>query len=330
MLTYIARRLVGAVGVLFVVTLVTYIIFFLVPSNPAVLYSGRTSSAATIVATKKKLGLDKSVPVQYVQYVKGLFAGRDYSAGPGDVSHCSAPCLGYSFKNNVAVRSLIVDRLPVTISIALGAGVLWLAFGLLSGVLSALRKGTVFDRAAMIVSLAGVSLPVFFTALLSLSVFSYQFNLLPNVHYVNLLDDPLMWARNLLLPWLTLAFLYAALYTRLTRASMLETMSEDYIRTARAKGLAERTVVRRHALRAALTPLVTVFGLDLGQLLGGAIITEKAFGFQGIGALAINAIDQSDLPIVIGVTLIAAFFIVMANLLVDILYGVIDPRVRYA
>jgi peptide/nickel transport system permease protein len=223
---------------------------------------------------------------------------------------------------------LIQDRLPVTMSLAAGAAVLWLIGGVGVGVLSALRRGSLLDRAAMAAALAGVSLPIFFTGLLSLAVFSYKLGWFPDVHYVGLTDDPLLWARNLTLPWITLAFLYAALYARLTRASMLEAMEEDFIRTARAKGLRERDVVVRHGLRASLTPILTIFGLDLGLLLGGAFLTESTFSLPGIGKFAVDAVSAKDLPEILGVTLIGAFFVVLANLVVDVLYAVADPRVR--
>ncbi len=195
--------------------------------------------------------------------------------------------------------------------------------------LSALRRGSIFDRLSMGVALAGVSLPVFFTGLIALELFSYKWPMFPNVHYVGITTNPLLWARNLVLPWVTLAFLYAALYARLTRAGMLETMGEDYIRTARAKGLPERTVVVKHGLRAALTPIVTIFGLDLGLLLGGAILTETTFSFPGLGQFTILAIQNQDLPEIQGVVMLASFFIVLANMIVDILYAVVDPRVRF-
>jgi peptide/nickel transport system permease protein len=197
------------------------------------------------------------------------------------------------------------------------------------GVLSALRRGSLFDRAAMAVALAGVSLPIFFTGLLALELFSYKWPLFPNLQYVPITQNPLLWARNLVLPWTVLAFLYAALYARLTRAGMLETMGEDYIRTARAKGLPERTVVVKHGLRAALTPITTIFGIDLGLLIGGAIITEVTFSLHGLGLFTFEAIQNQDFPEVMGVVLLASFFIVIANLAVDVLYAVIDPRVRY-
>jgi len=196
-------------------------------------------------------------------------------------------------------------------------------------VISALRRGTLFDRFSMGLALAGVSLPIFFTGLISLELFSYKWPIFPNVQFVPLTQNPFLWAWNLVLPWVTLAFLYAALYARLTRAGMLETMSEDFIRTARAKGLPERTVIVKHGLRAALTPIITIFGMDLGALLGGAILTEYTFSLHGLGLFTIEAIDNQDFPEIMGVVLLAAFFIVIANLVVDILYAVVDPRVRY-
>ena len=332
MTRYIIRRLIGVVVIMWLVSVITFTIFFMVPkalgSNPAVLFAGRTPSAEVLADVTKRLGLDQPLIVQYGKFAKGIVVGRDFNNGPS-TAHCPAPCLGYSFKNNQPVWQLIVSDLPVTLSIAVGAAVLWLVFGVSIGVLSALRKGSIFDRAAMGVALAGVSLPIYFTGLLALSYVSYQWNILPNVHYVGITQNTIQWARNLLLVWICLSFLFAALYARLTRASMLETMSEDYVRTARAKGLPERTVIRRHALRSSLTPIITIFGLDLGALLGGAILTEVTFGFHGIGKLSLDAIGNQDLPIVLGVTLFAAFFIVMANLIVDLLYAVIDPRVTF-
>jgi peptide/nickel transport system permease protein len=179
------------------------------------------------------------------------------------------------------------------------------------------------------VALAGVSLPIFFTGLLVLDLFSYRWPVFRNVTYVGITTNPLLWAKNLVLPWITLAFLYAALYARLTRAGMLETMSEDYIRTARAKGLPEHTVIVRHGLRAALTPIITIFGMDLGALLGGAVLTETTFSLPGLGQFTLVAINNQDLPEILGVTMLAAFFIIIANLVVDILYAVVDPRVRH-
>ncbi len=334
MVAFVIRRLFAAVLLLLIVSLATFGVFFLVPriagqtsDQLAVQYVGRDPSPEAVAAVKVKLGLDDPLLVQYAHFVKGIVAGADYTFGP-ETEHCPAPCFGYSFKNHQPVWPQLLDRLPVTASLAAGASVLWLVSGVGIGVLSALRRGTFFDRFAMAIALAGVSLPIFFTGLLSLALFSYKWPIFPNVHYVSLLDNPFSWARNLTLPWITLAFLYAALYARLTRAGMLDTMGEDYIRTARAKGLPERTVVTKHGLRSALTPILTIFGLDLGLLLGGAVLTETTFSLPGIGKYAIDAIGNNDLPQVLGVTLLGAFFIVMANLVVDILYAAIDPKVR--
>ncbi|MET0422516.1 MAG: ABC transporter permease [Actinoplanes sp.] len=331
MLAYIIRRVINSIITLLVVTAVTFGIFFMVPkltgSDPALLYIGKTSDAASIEGIRTKMGLGDPIPVQYGKFLKGLVVGRDYANGP-DVTHCPAPCLGYSFKTEQEVTPLLLSDIPVTLSLALGAAVLWVLLGVATGVISALRRGTFIDRAVMTGALAGVSLPVYFTGLLASAVFVYWLGWLPQGQYVPFFENPAEWFTQLILPWITLAFLFAATYARLTRANMLETLGEDYIRTARAKGLKERTVIGKHALRSGLTPLVTIFGLDLGALLGGAVLTETVFNLRGLGYQALQAIRGNDLPVIIGVTLIAAFFIVFANLIVDLVYGVIDPRVR--
>ncbi|WP_432763104.1 ABC transporter permease [Actinomadura xylanilytica] len=322
----------GAVGLLLIISAVTFSIFFLVPRAAGVSsddlagrFAGKQPDAVTLAAIKDRFGFDDPIPVQYGKYIKAIVVGDTYDTGTEKID-CPAPCMGYSFRTNQPVFDQIVDRTPITLMIALGAAVMWVLAGVSIGVLSALRRGTIFDRMAMAVALAGVSLPVFFTGLLSLAFVVHKWELLPEVNYGGLGDNPF----NLLLPWICLAFLYAALYARLTRAGMLETMNEDYIRTARAKGLSEKTVVVKHGLRASLTPIMTVFGLDLGLLLGGAIITEKTFSIPGLGQLALDGVNQSDLPVVLGATMVAALFIVLANLVVDILYGVVDPRVRHS
>ncbi len=335
MIRYIIRRLLAAVLMLFVVSVVTFAIFFLVPrlagasaEDLASRYVGRSAGQEQLRLMADKLGFHDPLWVQYGRFAKGLVLGADYNTGPLTV-HCPAPCFGYSFLTQNPVWPDLTDRLTVTVSLAVGGAVIWLFAGVATGVLSALRKGSVFDRAAMGVALAGVSLPIFFTGLLSLSLFSYKLGLTaPGGAYSPFTDNPLQWAHNLILPWITLAFLYAAGYARLTRAGMLETMGDDYIRTARAKGLPERTVVFKHGLRSALTPILTIFGLDLGLLLGGAILTESTYSLPGIGKYAVDAVNNNDLPKVLGVTLVGAFFIIFANLIVDLLYAVIDPRVR--
>jgi peptide/nickel transport system permease protein len=330
-LAYLIRRLINAVVTLLVVTLVTFGVFFLVPkatgSDPALLYIGKQADPIAVEGIRTKLGLNDPIIVQYWKFLKGIVVGRDYSNGP-DITHCSAPCLGYTFKTNQEVWPILIHALPITISLAIGAAVLWVLMGITFGVISALRRGSIWDRAVMTVALAGVSLPIYFTGLLALSIFVYGLGWLPNADYTPFFDNPAKWFSGLIMPWVTLAFLFAATYARLTRANMLETLGEDYIRTARAKGLRERTVIGKHGLRSGLTPLVTVFGLDVGALLGGAILTEAVFNLRGLGYWALNGIRTNDLPTILGVTLFAAFFIVIMNLIVDLLYGVIDPRVR--
>ena len=335
MLTYVLRRLIGAVFLLFVITAVTFSIFFLVPrlggatvEDLASRYVGKTADAQQIQEMAVKLGFTDPIWVQYGRFVQGIFVGQEYDYGPA-TEFCPAPCLGYSFINQTPVLPELLDRIPVTLSLAVGAATLWVLAGVSTGVISALRRGSVIDRTSMAIALAGVSLPIFFTGLLSLSIFSYTLNwTAPGGANPMEATSPLDWAYRLILPWTTLAFLYAAIYARMTRAGMLETMNEDFIRTARAKGLPERTVVLKHGLRAALTPIVTIFGLDLGALLGGAVLTESTFSLPGVGKYAVDAIRANDLPKVLGVTLVAALFIIIANLVVDLLYAVIDPRVR--
>jgi peptide/nickel transport system permease protein len=332
---YLIRRLIGAIVMLFIVSIAVFLIFFLLPriggataDDLASRYVGKTADAAQIHLMAVKLGFTDPLYVQYGRFLAGIFAGADYSTGPTTV-HCPAPCLGYSFITQNPVLPDLLDRFPVTLSLAIGGAIVWLSFGVSAGVVSALRKGSVFDRTAMGIALAGVSLPIFFTGLLALNIFSYNLGWFPaGGSYTDFTKNPALWAYDLVLPWVTLAFLNAAAYARLTRAGMLETMGEDFIRTARAKGLPERTVVVRHGLRAALTPITTIFGLDIGILLGSSILTEHTYSLNGLGAYALQAITSNDLPKVLGVTILAATFVIVANLVVDILYVVIDPRVR--
>jgi peptide/nickel transport system permease protein len=333
--TYIGRRLIAAVLMLILVSMITFSIFYAVPllaggsaENLAARYVGRTAGTEEVAEAAERLGFNDPLPVQYGRWLKAIVVGAEYDYGPG-VEHCPAPCFGYSFITHSPVWPQLLDRLPVTLSLAAGAAIIWLLTGVATGVVSALRRGSVFDRMAMGVALGGVSLPIFFTGILTLVIFSYQLGwTAAGSSYTPFLENPARWAYDLLLPWITLAFLFSAAYARLTRAGMLETMGEDYIRTARAKGLPERRVIAKHGLRGALTPIVTIFGLDVGLLLGGAVLTETTFSLPGLGKYAIDAITTNDLPRVMGVTLLAAFFIIVANLVVDIMYAVVDPRVR--
>ena len=315
--------------------MVIFAIFFLLPKlggqtsyGLATQYVGRNPTRAAVLQMEAQLGLDKPVYQQYWDYLRAIVVGEHYGTGVAS-AYCPPPCFGYSFKNQQPVWPMLISGIPVTVSLAFGAAVLWLTGGIAIGVISALKRGSIFDRLSMTLALAGVSLPIFFTGLVSLVLFSYKWPVFPNVQFVPVTQNPALWAKNLVLPWVTLAFLYAALYARLTRAGMLETMGEDYIRTARAKGLPERTVIYKHGLRAALTPIVTIFGLDLGLLLGGALLTEFTFTLHGLGLFTLEAVQNQDFPEIMGVVMLASFFIVIANLVVDVVYAVLDPRVRY-
>ena len=333
MFRYIVRRLIGAAFVVLIISLVTFGLQWLafhVGGSPAYLFLGKAPSPEQVAAFEKQWGLDQPFYIQYLTYIKGIIFGRTLGDGSvGSDQVCSAPCLGYSFQYHETVTQLIKDAFPVTLSLTVGAAIIWLISGVSIGVLSALKKGSIADRSAMVVALAGVSLPVYFTGLILLYVFVYTFHWFPPPKYVDFTESPFLWAQNLILPWITIAFGTAALYARFTRANMLETLNEDYIRTAISKGLPRRTVIGKHALRSALTPVLTIFGMDVGLLLGGALLTEKTFSLPGLGYLTVNAIARSDFQVVLGITILASIFIVVANLLVDVLYGVVDPRGRY-
>ncbi|MEV1080799.1 ABC transporter permease [Streptomyces sp. NPDC050211] len=332
MLAYLIRRLFAAAVMLVVIIMVVFGIFFLVPKwagvDIAASFVGKQADPASVEAVRQKLGLSDPIYAQVWEFFKGIFIGRTYSGG-GDVTECAAPCFGYSFRSEQAIWPVLTDRFPVTMSLALGAAVLWLIFGVAAGVLSALKRGTLWDRGAMVVALAGVSLPIYFTGLLSLAIFAFGLDWI-DASYVPLEDSFGGWLGGMILPWITLAFLYAAMYARITRATMLEILGEDYIRTARAKGLKEQTVIGKHAMRSTMTPILTMLGMDLGALIGGAILTETTFNLPGLGQAVLQAIRNQDLPVILGVTLITSLAVLFANLVVDILYAVIDPRVRLA
>jgi peptide/nickel transport system permease protein len=325
---YLIRRLVGGGIVLTIVSAVVFGIFYILPADPARLACGKSCTPELMAKIRHSLEIDQPIAVQYERFVKGIFVGRDYLKGTTAQIHCPAPCLGYSYQTDEPVSFLIRDRLPATLSIAFGASILWLLVGLSSGIISALRRGTWIDKAAQAVALGGASLQIYFVCLVLQFIFVDKLQILRSPGYVSPLQDPKGWFLEMLLPWITLAFLLSAIYARLTRAGMLEIMSEDYIRTARAKGLKKSTINFKHVLRAAITPIVTVFGLDLGQLLGGAVITEYVFNIPGLGRLATDAVSNVDLPVIVGTVMFAAFFIVVANILVDLLYSRLDPKVR--
>ncbi|MGW4055967.1 ABC transporter permease [Streptomyces sp. NPDC004779] len=328
MILYLGRRLLGVLGVLLAIAAVTFTIFYVLPSDPAAAACGKACSDERLEAIRAHMGLDAPLWNQFADFVTGVFTGRTMGSGEYAL-HCGFPCLGYSYENSENVWALLVDRLPVSASLAAGAAVLWLVLGLSAGITAALRKDSLTDRALMVGAVAAASLPVYFTSVLLIHGLIRLTGLLPYPQYVPLTTDPLSWASNLLLPWLALAVLYAAMYARQSRGAMIESMAEPYIRTARAKGLPRRTVVVKHGLRAGLTPVLTLFGMDLGGLLAGAVITESLFGLPGVGRLFYGALTSGDQPVILGVTLLAATFIVVANLVVDLLYAVVDPRVRY-
>lgn len=327
---YIARRLVAMVLMLIALSMITFLIFNALPADPARLTCGKACTPQVIESNRTRLGLDKPLYEQYAVFVKGIFAGRTYGEGTTVSFECSVPCLGYSFRKGEEVSTLLWERFPVTAQLALGAFVMWIVGGVSIGIVAALKRGKWQDRTIMGFALIGYSFPSFFIGLLLVFFVQIKWGLIGFEGYVPLLDNPAKWFSGLILPWTALAMLYAAFYARLTRNQMLETMGEDYIRTARAKGLRERTVIGKHGLRAGLTPIVTAAGLDLAGLLGGAIITEQIFALPGIGRLAIESVTDADLPIITGTVLVAATLIIFANLVVDVLYAVIDPRVRLA
>jgi peptide/nickel transport system permease protein len=319
MVRYIIRRLLWVVVLLFAVSLITFVIFYSLPSaDPAVLRAGRQPNPELVQTIRHELGLDKPVYVQYWRYMEDVVLHFDF---------------GYSYQNSAPVREQIFDRLPATISLTVGAAVVWLLIGLPVGIVSAVRRRQLPDRVAMGLALVAISAPVYWLGLVALYLFSNDIGRIPlfdgSGSYRPISEDPGAWFGSLLMPWFVLAASFAAFYARLLRANLLETMSEDYIRTARAKGLSERRVVLGHGVRAAITPIVTILGLDIGILLGGAILTETVFNIPGIGRLAYDGIQHSDLPVIQGTVLFGAFFIVLANLVVDIAYAFIDPRVRY-
>ncbi|MEU6180281.1 ABC transporter permease [Streptomyces coeruleorubidus] len=330
MFRYLIRRLLAAAVIMLVITTITFFIFFALPSDPALLACGKTCSPSRLAEIKHSLGLDQSSLTQYWEFLKGLVAGRDY----GDQSvriHCGAPCLGVSFQTDTPVLTTLLQDFPADLSLGLGAAVAFLVLGVGLGTVAAVRRGRAADKAAVGLALFGVSVQIYFIGLLLLYLFVDKFQILPTSGYTSITEDPAGWFKGLILPWATLVIVYLAMYTRLTRSSMLEVFAEDYMRTARAKGLPAATVVLKHGLRAAITPIITIFGMDVGSLIGGsAVITESVFGINGIGKLAVDSVQNSDLPVILGTTLFAATFVVLANVVVDLVYGLVDPRVRLA
>lgn len=328
MLRFAARRTALAVITLFAISVTVFVIFFIGPANPAALMCGqRVCPPESQERINQALGLNLPAHEQYLNFVGGIFTGRTIGEGATAIE-CSAPCLGVSFRNSEPVLDILLRTLPITVSIVVGAAVVFLTVGIGLGMISAIKRGTVFDRTAVGTSLLFASTPVFFLGLVMMLVFVYWTGLLPRPNYVSPFDNPISWAGGMLVPWITLGLINSAIYARLSRAQMVETLSEDFVRTARAKGLPERAVNTRHAFRAAVTPLVTIAGLDIGAFLGGVVITETVFNLRGMGRTAVEAVNNLNLPIITAFVLVAAVFVVTANVVVDLLYAVIDPRVR--
>jgi peptide/nickel transport system permease protein len=321
MLTYIARRLVWTIVVITVVLLITFAVFYLLPAgDPAVRFAGKSPTPETLAIIRHRLGLDRAWYSQFYVFAKRFFVGDEFGW----------PGLGYSYSGNVSVLEQVTVRLPRTLLLIAGASILWLFFGVLIGVISAVKRRSLVDRLAMGFALFGISAPVFWLGLMFLFIFWRTLHLTGGTGYIPIGESVSGFFSHMILPWTVLALLYAATYARMTRNNLLETLGEDYIRTARAKGLSERDVIIKHGLRASLTPLVTMFGLDIALLVGGAVITESVFNLQGLGWLAISSTFSQDLPTVLGVVLVGAMAVAMMNLFVDIAYAFLDPRVRYS
>ena len=321
MALYIVRRLAWAGVVVLIVLLLTFAVFYLMPAgDPALRFAGKSPTPESLALIKHRLGLDRPWYVQYGKFVKNFVTGDQYGW----------PGLGFSYNTNIPVLDQVRARAPRTLLLIAGAATIWLVVGVSIGVLSAIRRRTVADRAAMGFALVGISAPVFWLGLMALFIFWKKLHWTGGTGYIPPTESLSGFFSHMILPWCVLALLFAAIYARMTRNTLLETMGEDYIRTARAKGLSEKDVIVHHALRASLIPIVTMFGMDVALLVGGAIITESVFNIQGLGWLAIDSTLNQDLPTVVGVVLLGAIAVVVMNLIVDIAYAFLDPRVRYA
>jgi peptide/nickel transport system permease protein len=321
MLVYLTRRLFWLVITLLVITAITFVIYFVLPPvSPAVLFAGKEATPQLVATVQHELGLDHPVWVQYLLFLKHLVLG-DQFGWPG---------LGFSYVNHSSVKSLLAGRVVVTVVLAVGAALLWLAMGITIGVISAIRQRSVWDRLALGFAIFFISAPVFWLGLVLLWVFWYKLGVAAGTGYFPPGQYGLLtWLDHMILPWFTLALLYAGWYARMTRGAVLDTLRQDYVRTARAKGLGETRILLRHVLRACLTPILTMFGMDLAALVSGTVIVEVVFNLNGVGQWVVQSVTSDDIPSVLAVTVLAALAVMVANLIVDILYAYIDPRVRY-
>lgn len=335
MFAYVVRRLFIGVIMLVVMSIVTFFLFFASGVDEARYACGKSCTTAQIDETRVALGYNKPWPNLWWDFAKGVVEGRDYPAdpkmraqAPQNVVHCPVGCLGYSTFSTDTVNNVLKSAIPITFSIGLMAFLLWIISGVSFGVIAALKRGTIVDRLIVGSTLFFYAFPTFFVGSLLGLFISIRWHLLPNPSYVAFTDDPFQWLVSLILPGVTLALYYMAGYVRMTRAFVLESRGEDYMRTAQAKGLKPLTLVIKHNLRAALTPLMSMVGIDLAVLLGGAIITENVFNYPGLGLTATKAVVNFDLPMIVGIVLLLASFIIVANIVVDVLYAYVDPRVR--
>jgi len=318
---YIVRRLLWVALVMLIITMITYVIFFVMPpTDPAVAFAGKQPTPEAIAEVRRQFGLDRPVWIQYGLFLKHLFAGDQYGW----------PGLGFSFATRQPVRTLMLDRIVITVQLAIGAALVWLCIGIPIGIVSAVKRRSLVDRLSMGLALFFVSAPVFWLGLMGLWLFWFKLGVAAGTGYVSIGTSFGSWLGHMIMPWVVLALLFAAFYARMTRGNLIETMAQDYIRTARVKGLPEWKVIYKHGLRSSLTPVITMFGMDLGTLFGGAVITETVFNLQGIGQWAVASVFQSDLPAILAVTIVTSLAITLMNLIVDIVYAYLDPRVRYA
>ena len=329
MVFYITRRLFYALATLMAVAAVVYVIFAFLPFDPAALTCGQHCTPASIAGNRIRLGYDQPIWVQYWNFIQGLFVGRDYGSG-ASAFHCPAPAFGYSFNENRCVTEILGETLPVTLSLAVGALILWLIVGVGLGVVAARFRNRWPDTASSVFVLFGISMPVFVSGLFLLIWISIKWKIIPlNLGgYVSLFTDPYGFWLYFILPWITLAINFAAIYTRFTRSSILEIQGEDYIRTARAKGLTDRKILGKHTMRALVAPIATMASLDFATLIGGAILTETIYNLPGVGRLALRSVFEFDLPVLVATTILTAGVVVIMNLIIDLLYAVLDPRVR--
>ncbi|MFF6810242.1 ABC transporter permease [Streptomyces sp. NPDC012403] len=323
MLPFLIRRTFGAALILLLISAFTFFMFFAIPQDPAMLACGKNCTPDALEIIHKNLGLDQPVTVQYWNFLIGIFAGRDFAVG-----HCDAPCFGVSFANDQNVWDTIVDRFPLTLSLTVGSLLVFLIVGLGAGMLAAKYRGTWVDKTFSSGSLVISSMQIYFLGPLVLLGLVYSTGWLDKPKYVPFSEDLGGWFMGLLIPWIVMATIFTANYTRMSRSSMIEQLQEEHVKAARAKGMSGNFVFFRYAWRGSLIPIITILGIDLSSLLSGGMVTELTFGLAGLGRLALSSVIDKDLPMLMGVMLVSAALIIFFNLIVDALYAVIDPRVR--